>query len=306
MNIGEKIAGLRKKNSMTQAELGEALSVTYQAVSKWERGESQPDFDTMSRMGKLFGVPLSYFEEGGEEPQSESEQNADEPTAEQPAAYNNTDKVMLGMCVNCGKVVYDGDAAETEPKLICKACADLKAQEETERQLAAEKAKQAEEQRKKAAIERETGKLKKWRNIGLIAGIVPAVALVIIGLVLGLQPENKNDFWIYLGIGCVLGVFGYTFTSQMIWDGVVRDVCLGGGHVMSLPGIIFSLSPDGLIFLIVTKIFLGFVAALVFVGSIIACIFAAIIISPVTFIPSLLLHNREIRKTGEIAAARKY
>lgn len=298
MNFGEKIAGLRKQNNMTQSELGDALNVTYQAVSKWERGESQPDFETMSRMAKLFGVSLSYFEEGGEE-QSQSEPEP-EPT-QQPAGVN-----MLGMCVHCGKVVYDGDAAETEPKLICKHCADMLAREAEQREINKQKAKEAEERSKKAAVEYAQRDLKKRRKIGLLAAIVPAVALVIIGLVLGLQPENKNNFGVYFGAGCVLAVFGYTFTSQMIWDGVVREVCLGGGHVMSLPGIIFSLSPDGLIFLIVTKIFLGFVAAVVFVGSILACVFAAIIISPVTFVPSLLWHNREIRKTGEIAAARKH
>ena len=46
MNNGEKIASLRKAKGMTQAELGAELNVTFQAVSKWERGESYPDFAT--------------------------------------------------------------------------------------------------------------------------------------------------------------------------------------------------------------------------------------------------------------------
>ena len=80
MNYGEKIAALRKKNDMTQAQLGDALNVTYQAVSKWERDETHPDFETMSKIAKLFRVPLSYFEEDNE-PSSDSE-NA---RAQQPA-----------------------------------------------------------------------------------------------------------------------------------------------------------------------------------------------------------------------------
>ena len=67
MNCGEKISRLRKSNNMTQAELGDALSVTYQAVSKWERGESQPDFDTISKISKMFQVPISYFEDGSDD-----------------------------------------------------------------------------------------------------------------------------------------------------------------------------------------------------------------------------------------------
>ena len=63
MTCGDKIAKLRKQRGMTQAELGNELNVTYQAVSKWERSESHPDFDTISRISKLFQVPISYFEE---------------------------------------------------------------------------------------------------------------------------------------------------------------------------------------------------------------------------------------------------
>ena len=40
MNCGEKIAELRKKRGMTQDDLGKAMNVSYQAVSKWERDES--------------------------------------------------------------------------------------------------------------------------------------------------------------------------------------------------------------------------------------------------------------------------
>ena len=63
MSYGEKIAFLRKRSGMTQAELGEKLTITYQAISKWERDESDPDFATMSKIAKIFNVPLSFFEE---------------------------------------------------------------------------------------------------------------------------------------------------------------------------------------------------------------------------------------------------
>ena len=41
--VGAQIAYLRKQKEMTQAELGERLHVTFQAVSQWERGETLPD-----------------------------------------------------------------------------------------------------------------------------------------------------------------------------------------------------------------------------------------------------------------------
>jgi len=36
MKLGRTIAELRKRNHMTQAEVADALHISYQAVSKWE------------------------------------------------------------------------------------------------------------------------------------------------------------------------------------------------------------------------------------------------------------------------------
>lgn len=41
--IGQQICYLRKAKGLTQADLGERLGVSFQAVSKWERGETLPD-----------------------------------------------------------------------------------------------------------------------------------------------------------------------------------------------------------------------------------------------------------------------
>ena len=38
--VGSQIAALRKGRSLTQSDLGERLGVSFQAVSKWERGLS--------------------------------------------------------------------------------------------------------------------------------------------------------------------------------------------------------------------------------------------------------------------------
>ncbi|MBQ2964652.1 MAG: helix-turn-helix transcriptional regulator [Clostridia bacterium] len=41
--VGRQIALLRTDKGLTQSELGERLGVSFQAVSKWERGETLPD-----------------------------------------------------------------------------------------------------------------------------------------------------------------------------------------------------------------------------------------------------------------------
>ncbi len=56
MTIGERIKTLRKKNNLTQEELADHLCVTYQAVSKWENGGSNPDFALIVPLAKIFHV----------------------------------------------------------------------------------------------------------------------------------------------------------------------------------------------------------------------------------------------------------
>lgn len=62
-SIGDKIAEARKKLNISQAEIGKMVSISPQAVGKWERGESMPDFSTLNRLAKIFNVDLNYFSE---------------------------------------------------------------------------------------------------------------------------------------------------------------------------------------------------------------------------------------------------
>lgn len=56
MTIGEKIKELRKKNDLTQEKLADYLCVSYQAVSKWECGLSNPDISLIASLTRLFHV----------------------------------------------------------------------------------------------------------------------------------------------------------------------------------------------------------------------------------------------------------
>ena len=61
MSIGEKIAIARKLKNMSQAQLADSVSVSAQAVGKWERGESMPDIIMFGRLAEVLGVDLNYF-----------------------------------------------------------------------------------------------------------------------------------------------------------------------------------------------------------------------------------------------------
>ena len=62
--IKDKILELRKANEMTQQQLAEKLIVTPQAVSRWEKGETEPDADTMSKIAEIFNVSLDELISG--------------------------------------------------------------------------------------------------------------------------------------------------------------------------------------------------------------------------------------------------
>ena len=57
------IKELRKKNGMSQIELSEYLGISNRAVSKWEKGLSQPSAKHVFAMSKLFNVPMDHFYE---------------------------------------------------------------------------------------------------------------------------------------------------------------------------------------------------------------------------------------------------
>jgi transcriptional regulator with XRE-family HTH domain len=61
MILGEKLQLLRKKQGLSQEALAEKLTVSRQAISKWELGESVPDTENLVRLSKLFRVSADYL-----------------------------------------------------------------------------------------------------------------------------------------------------------------------------------------------------------------------------------------------------
>ena len=53
MILAEKITEARKKNGWSQEEMAEKLSVSRQAVSKWESAQSTPDLQKVLRLAEI-------------------------------------------------------------------------------------------------------------------------------------------------------------------------------------------------------------------------------------------------------------
>ena len=348
LTYGEKIAQLRKANGMTQEDLGKVLNVTYQAVSKWERGESLPDFTTMSQMAKFFQVPLSYFEEDGEIAQPQAHEPA-------PVIYSNNNYV--GTCTRCGRMIKEDDEYVSDPKLLCKNCAEIVEQQKQEQKAETERIKKA---RQNSEIREQLGggfdvKLiisiifavacyvlfsvlaftnttgdeflygflmllvplaafaivdpiaelfgiikelfsKSYTlydddesgyklNLSLIVGGAFAVVNIVLYLIMYLSFGN-NFYFLFLLFGGA--IISFTFISQYMWGSAVKDVFTCGGFTFKLPGIIFSLSVESILLMIVLKVVLGIVAILVFIATSILFAVAGIVGSVFVFIPCLI------------------
>lgn len=58
LNIAATLRSLRKERGITQETFAQAMGVTTQAVSKWERGEGYPDITLLPAMAEYFHVTL--------------------------------------------------------------------------------------------------------------------------------------------------------------------------------------------------------------------------------------------------------
>lgn len=58
MSLGEKILKLRKKEGLSQEELGERINVTRQTISNWELGETSPNPSQLKLLSKELHVSI--------------------------------------------------------------------------------------------------------------------------------------------------------------------------------------------------------------------------------------------------------
>ncbi len=59
--LGRRIREAREKLRLRQVDVANALQVTPQAVSKWERGENAPDVTTLVPLAKLLGTSTDWL-----------------------------------------------------------------------------------------------------------------------------------------------------------------------------------------------------------------------------------------------------
>jgi len=59
--FGKKLKELRLEQNLSQRKLGEVFGVCNQTVSFWEKGDREPDLDTLIAIAKFFDVSTDYL-----------------------------------------------------------------------------------------------------------------------------------------------------------------------------------------------------------------------------------------------------
>lgn len=65
MALARKLQSLRKEKGYSQEELAGRLSISRQAVSKWESGQSVPDIDNLMELARIYGVTVDSILNSG-------------------------------------------------------------------------------------------------------------------------------------------------------------------------------------------------------------------------------------------------
>ena len=110
MILADKIIEERKKNGWSQEELAEKLSVSRQAVSKWESAQSIPDLQKIIRLAELFDVTTDYLLKDEIEPEQREPLITEKPsllyqvTMEEANAFleqkrHNAPRIALGVAL---------------------------------------------------------------------------------------------------------------------------------------------------------------------------------------------------------------
>lgn len=61
LGLGKRIREKREKRNLKQIDIANALNISSQAVSKWERGENAPDITILLSLAKILGVTSDWL-----------------------------------------------------------------------------------------------------------------------------------------------------------------------------------------------------------------------------------------------------
>ena len=250
MTLGNLLASKRKMANLTQQQVGDALNVSPQAVSKWENDLAQPDLIALKRLAELYNIPVSQLIDAAdeEEPAAPAPEPEPAPAPQPTVTYIETpQKPVLAVCEDCNKPIYEGNdivrrtqrhGKSTTNHVYCSVCA---------------------KKRDRIAAINQMEEAKKDKKLAIGWGIAFAM---IVGV--GLGVFTPIHFWAILLAFCTFCLTGCVFIDESFVGDMWQNMISWSFHA---PGVIFDLSLDGVLWLIAVKILFWIIGVLFAIGA---------------------------------------
>jgi transcriptional regulator with XRE-family HTH domain len=296
MTLGSKIKKARTEARLTQKEMAEQLSVTFQTVSKWEGDVTEPDLATLRMIAKILNVSLKYLV-SDEEEDPETKPAAMESTA---SAAPTMEKKQIGTCADCNSSIMEGDVFHNverkspsgvkETAVVCDACFKRHEEEMERRAKEVEESMAPKPSEKKGGIfhkitDRNDNKPLIWSIIlGVLAFVGALVACIINFASVGILWTIVAPILIgYATIATIYCIFTASYISDVFMEVASWSV--------RFPGLIFTWDLDGIVWLIVMKIIFLVLGALIAIGAFLLAVGLSAFLSVFSFVP-LLIYNK--------------
>ena len=178
VEIAQRLAELRRKRGYSQEALANALGLSRQAVSKWERAESSPDTENLIALARLYGVSLDELIRVA-------------PEVEDDVAFENAERAEREAAMAAERI--EREAADAEARAADRATAAQAAEAAAQASRAAARAAEAAAQASQGAGE---GKHRRgpWRSFPY------GVVATLLFFVLGFWGSFKTSWLIFLTI----------------------------------------------------------------------------------------------------------
>lgn len=254
MTLGKRLSTFRKLAGLTQQQLSEKLSLSPQAISKWENDLSEPDIATLRALANLYEVSLGELvnlEGGFPDPLDEGGEGVEE----QPIAEDGSSmRIMINSDATDAATKTGNTATATvdADEFVSKVADEIENREQTR--------KKKEETDKKNAEHKRRGIIMTKSLIWAI--VVGSLVAVVCAIGSGMSLVEQFDTTrLFVSIGLTYAFSAFAFC--MFFDTWVKDVFFWfSTKVISFPGLIFEWSIDGFIWLIGMKLLfalIGFV-----------------------------------------------
>ena len=293
MTIGQKLKQLRSEKGLTQKDLADQLHVSFQTVSKWENDENEPDISTLRELSKLYDCSVDYLI--NEEDEEIKEEPKPEPVVAPVEQVTKTIIIHqreLHVCRACGKDI-------PEDELHVEHLTKTVAAGRTHRTVSAGEAFyhdacwrevviRRQEEAKKIEAQRVAKAKKMTFGWGIAAG---AIAFIIALLVMLLACKNIIHPALAVLFSVLISYFIFAMIYCILSGSYIGEVfgwC--AGLSIRFPGLIFSWSIEGFIWVIAMKILF---AILGFLFGLLTLAFAIVFSSALGGIsfPFVLIHN---------------